>query len=206
MTICIPIGIIYKSHGRAYIDNRDKIFSIALSLFAVRGYDAVGVQEIVESAGLTKPTMYHYFGSKRGLLDALFTEYGGRLNLSVTGAARYSGDLPKTLEDLFFTFTSFAKENHDFYRLMLSLYFAPRDSEANEAAKSWNEKIFSIIEEMFRQASLQHGNMKNRQSAYSASFIGTINTYIGMSLNGYLELSDVLVRAAVKQFMHGIFS
>ena len=31
----------------------------------MKGYDAVGVQEIVDTAGITKPTLYYYFGSKR---------------------------------------------------------------------------------------------------------------------------------------------
>ena len=56
------------------MDNREKILTSALDLFYARGYDAVGIQQIVDAAGLTKPTMYYYFGSKRGLLDALLGE------------------------------------------------------------------------------------------------------------------------------------
>ena len=33
-----------------------------------------------------------------------------------------------------------------------------------------------------------------------------INTYIGLWLNGYADLDDRLVNAAVHQFMHGILS
>ena len=33
------------------MDNRAAILSAALALFAERGYDAVGVQEVVEAAG-----------------------------------------------------------------------------------------------------------------------------------------------------------
>ena len=54
------------------MDNREAILSEALHLFYVRGYDAVGVQEIVDAAGVTKPTLYYYFGSKKGLLESLF--------------------------------------------------------------------------------------------------------------------------------------
>ena len=53
------------------MDNREAILSEALHLFYVRGYDAVGVQEIVDAAGVTKPTLYYYFGSKKGLLETL---------------------------------------------------------------------------------------------------------------------------------------
>ena len=48
--------------------------------------------------------------------------------------------------------------------------------------------------------------MKGRQRAYAATFIGMINTYIGLSLNGYARLDDQRVHQAVHQFMHGIFS
>ena len=50
------------------LDNRELILNAALDLFYARGYDAVGVQEIVDRAGVTKPTLYYYFGSKLGLL------------------------------------------------------------------------------------------------------------------------------------------
>lgn len=42
------------------MDNREKILNCALELFHARGYDAVGVQEIAEMAGVTKPTLYYY--------------------------------------------------------------------------------------------------------------------------------------------------
>ena len=39
----------------------------AARLFAERGYDATSVREIVEAAGVAKPTLYYYFRSKEGL-------------------------------------------------------------------------------------------------------------------------------------------
>ena len=56
------------------MENRQKILECALELFFRRGYDAVGIQEICQSAGVTKPTLYHYFGSKYGLLEKLLEE------------------------------------------------------------------------------------------------------------------------------------
>jgi TetR/AcrR family transcriptional regulator len=63
-----------------------------------------------------------------------------------------------------------------------------------------------VIERLFVQAVDQHGNMRGRQRAYAATLIGMINTYIGLALNEYTELDDVLIYQAVRQFMHGIFS
>ena len=53
------------------MDNREAILNSALNLFWARGYDATGVQEIVDQAGITKPTLYYYFGSKQGLLQEI---------------------------------------------------------------------------------------------------------------------------------------
>ena len=77
------------------MDNRAEILNAALDLFHARGYDAVGVQEIVERAGVTKPTLYYYFGSKLGLLKSLLeTGYqileAGVLEASRTKAGRRS--------------------------------------------------------------------------------------------------------------------
>ena len=45
----------------------------ALGLFAAKGYADTSVREIVEAAGITKPTLYYYFGSKDGLYVHLVT-------------------------------------------------------------------------------------------------------------------------------------
>jgi AcrR family transcriptional regulator len=49
----------------------ERILSTALDLFAVKGYDATSVREICEAAGITKPTLYHFYKSKDGVLRAL---------------------------------------------------------------------------------------------------------------------------------------
>ena len=55
------------------MDNRETILETALDLFYTRGYDPVGVQDIAERSGVTKPTLYYYFKSKYGLLEQLLT-------------------------------------------------------------------------------------------------------------------------------------
>jgi AcrR family transcriptional regulator len=188
------------------MDNRSAILASALNLFAARGYDAVGVQEIVEAAGITKPTLYYYFGSKRGLLDTLLESEFAPLCQDVQQAAAYHGDLPLTLEKVARAYFDFAKTHRAFYRLQIALWYAPFNSEAFRAVAPWNERLYQVIERLFAQAAEQHGNMRGRQRAYAATLLGMINTYIGMALNEYTELEDPLVYRAVHQFMHGIFS
>ena len=188
------------------MDNRANILTCALQLFATRGYDGVGVQEIVDAAGVTKPTLYHYFGSKQGLLETLLEEFFGPFFISLEEASVYRRDLPLTLNLLTTAYFQFANENRLYYRMVLAMWFAPVESVAFQAVLSLNEKQQQLLEGVFAQASQDHGNMKGRQRAYAATFLGMINTYIGLALNGYVQLNDELVYRAVHQFMYGIFS
>jgi AcrR family transcriptional regulator len=188
------------------MDNRSNILLHAQELFSARGYDAVGVQEIVDAAGITKPTLYHYFGSKLGLLNAICDEHFSILHKAIQQAAEYQHNVPLTLNRVAAAYFSYADENKVFYRMLLSAWFAPPDSDAFKAVSRLNEIQQQLLENLFIEAAKDHGNMKGRHQAYAATFLGMVNTYIGLSLNGYIRLDDELTYKAVHQFMHGIFS
>lgn len=48
-------------------DRRQEILLVAADLFARRGYDAVGVRQIADAAGILGGSLYHHFPSKRDL-------------------------------------------------------------------------------------------------------------------------------------------
>ena len=79
------------------MDNREAIINSALKLFCRRGYDAVGVQEIVDQAGITKPTLYYYFGSKQGLLKEILRTNSEILEKMLQEAVEIPGDIPDVL-------------------------------------------------------------------------------------------------------------
>jgi len=54
-----PLNTIYRLVHLSIMDPRRRLLNNALKLFAARGWDAVGVQEIVDASGVTKPTLYH---------------------------------------------------------------------------------------------------------------------------------------------------
>jgi len=188
------------------MDNRELILECALNLFAARGYDAVGVQEVCDAAGITKPTLYYYFGSKRGLLIGLLTRSFEILQVRLSEAAEYHGDLPLALYRVAEMYFKFAREFPVFYRLQLGLWFAPVESEGFQVLSGLNRFQYDLIEKVFLAAVSQHGNMRGRHQAYALTFLGMLNTYIGLGLNGLSELDETLARQAVHQFQHGIYS
>jgi len=187
-------------------DNRSRLLARALDLFAARGYDAVGVQEVADAAGLKKPTLYHYFGSKSGLLQTLLDENFVELFSALEQACVYHYDVATTLRAIAVEYFIFAGKHPRFYRLQLSMWFAPPESAAFTAIRAVNQKQQELLEAFFLRAAQDHGNMKGRQRAYAATFLGMLNTYISISLNGSIAMDDKLAQSAVHQFMHGIFS
>lgn len=188
------------------MDNRENLLNHALELFTANGYDAVGVQTISDAAGVKKPTLYHYFGSKSGMLNTLLEQYLEPFYETLAQAAAYRGDITASLHAVAGAYFDFARQNPRFYRFYLSMWFAPRESEAYKAMQPLSGRQQALLEELFERAAQDHGNMRGRQKAYAASFLGMINTYVMLSLNGYAELDEDTVYRLIHQYMHGIFS
>ena len=55
-------------------ESEQAIRQSAMRLFATKGYNATSVREIVEAAGVTKPTLYYYFENKEALYRRLILE------------------------------------------------------------------------------------------------------------------------------------
>jgi AcrR family transcriptional regulator len=53
---------------------RETLVRTARQLFADRGYAAVGTEEVVQRAGLTRGALYHHFRDKRDLFRAVYEQ------------------------------------------------------------------------------------------------------------------------------------
>jgi AcrR family transcriptional regulator len=71
---------------------RARLIATARALFGERGYAAVGTEEIVRSAGVTRGALYHHFDGKADLFRAVFEEVEGELAERIAREALSSRD------------------------------------------------------------------------------------------------------------------
>jgi len=184
-------------------ENREVIRLQALKLFAERGYEAVGVQEIVLKAGITKPTMYHYFGDKRTLLAEIISVNGDELLDRIRRKSSRSNSLETALSEAASSIVGFAVEHLDFYRLYLSLWFAPPESDSATVARPYHQSLFELMKAIFEE-SAEGSRQFNHAAEYAFSFLGQVHTYIGAFLGGAVSYDRNAATRIMHRFLNGI--
>jgi TetR/AcrR family transcriptional regulator len=185
-------------------DTRAELLDRALDLFAAYGYDGVGVQQICGAAGVTKPTLYHHFGSKRGLLETMMEQQLEALHAALAESRAPPGDLAATLTAIAEATFAFAAAHRTFYRLYLTLWFAPIRSEAYDVARAFHERHFTAVERPFREAVDGESALHGRSRALAAAFLGLLNNHVGLALNNYAALNAGLARETAHAFLYGV--
>ncbi len=188
------------------MDNKTTIMDCAVNLFASRGYDAVSVQQITEAAGITKPTLYYYFGSKKGVLEEICKIKADVMKRMIFDPCIYEADVSFTLFKLVKTYFNYAQFDESFCRMKLSMMYSFTESESYTVIRPLLEQEDDFLQKLFLAAAKDHGNMKGRHREYAASFMGIVNTYIRLSFTHELDITDEIGFKVVHQFMHGIFS
>jgi TetR/AcrR family fatty acid metabolism transcriptional regulator len=70
---------------------REQILQAAVRVFATQGYESSRVGDIAKDAGVAYGLVYHYYGSKEAVLEAVFREAWGRL-LAAVAIAEQTGE------------------------------------------------------------------------------------------------------------------
>lgn len=78
---------------------KDKILDSALTLFAEKGYDGVGVDLIAENAGIKGPSLYKHFKGKEDILDSIIQKVEGYYQDNF-GSVIKPGKIPDSMDEL----------------------------------------------------------------------------------------------------------
>ncbi len=127
------------------------IARVAARLFATQGYDATSVREIVEGAGVTKPTLYYYFRSKEGLAKALISVPLSELVEQLHQIVTTERDPVRCLELVFEAQFAFCREDPERARFLYALIFGPPGSAAAHDLEPCKEDLARWTEAAIRR-------------------------------------------------------
>ena len=193
--------------------SKETILQNALSLFAQRGFDSVGISEICESAKITKPTLYYFFKSKDGLLEEILKTFLLPLSENLTEWGKYE-PLPAEYEkDVYALLTRICNglfeyfcKNPDFALLFISVLNSPPNSKTSQIAKPFVTSFNNFFTEIFYKISAVHGNVKNKEPLLGFLFSSQIIASVNLHLQNALQLNFDFTHKLIHQFMHGIYA
>ena len=182
----------------------ERILNKALELFSVKGYDATSVREICEAAAITKPTLYHFYGSKEGVYQALV---GGALDdfrKRLTAEVESPGSPRERLKRVARVYFENARDNRQLTRFLFGLIHNPPSSAPRTDFPRYYEGLVGlvsrVVEEGVALGSFAPGPIDLRLLVFMGA--------LGESVCGYLivgqpELTPDLADALVDTILRG---
>lgn len=99
--------------------SRDRILQSAKTLFAARGYENTSTVAVARRAGTSESQLMKHFGSKEGLLEAIFEEAWQRINAAARAAAASESSPAEKLNALVALILTAFERDPDLKLLML---------------------------------------------------------------------------------------
>jgi AcrR family transcriptional regulator len=143
------------------------------ALLVEAGFERFSMRRLAERCGYTAPTIYHHFGDKQGLLDAVVEERF-QLVLDRIRRVRRRRDPADTVRAILEELIRFGIENPTHYRL-LSMARAP-EAEPPESAQKAQEALEAHLAELASQ-----GRLAVEDPGHAARFLWIV-------LHGFVSL------------------
>jgi AcrR family transcriptional regulator len=124
---------------------RHQLVSVALELFARRGYRSTTMDDIAEAAGVTKPLVYQHFSSKRALYLELVNSIAEELVIAVTRAVALAEGPRQQVEMGFAAYFRLVISREAEFRLLYGRDHAD-DKELGLALRTVEDAIAAAIE------------------------------------------------------------
>ncbi len=185
-------------------DVRTRILDVATHLFATKGYGSTSVREVVEAAGVTKPTLYYYFDSKA----ALFKEVVG-MHLDGLGAfLRVVIDGPGTVRERLFLFiegyVNSALEHKDVVRLLATAHRPTDQNQPSVDLMSTHLRKMSALRELFEEG-IASGELRSDLDLDHTvlAFTGMVNLQTMACVHG-MPVTDGFADILLDLFYRGV--
>ena len=169
--------------------SREKILSVALELFARKGYHATSVSQIAKKAKISKGLMYNYFTNKEKLLDEIIQE-GFNSLAELEYEAKRGVDPKKQLEEFIDAVLDNLYSNFTYWQLYLALLVHP------EVQKKFEKKMQRFRDEFVKALASLFKKLKVKNPELEAFLLGTF--FDGLILN-FMVAEDLFPVKKIKE-------
>lgn len=185
---------------------RKQILRAGLRRFAECGYAGTSVQDIVDAARVTKPTLYYYFGSKAGLYQALVDMALDERYRLMQEAARDHEPLEAKLVEIVAALFAFLQKERDLMRIAFATAFAaPGEIPKEVRYLDKSLRNFDFLNSLIKKGladGLLDPRFDSRELAYG--LFGQLNIYIMAHLVlPKVRLNRDTARRVVRLFLAG---
>ncbi|MFZ5831380.1 MAG: TetR/AcrR family transcriptional regulator [Planctomycetota bacterium] len=180
-----------------------QILEAAARLFAKKGYEATSTREIVEAAGVTKPMLYYYFGSKEGLCKAALASFADGFFEHLREAAERPLPPREALVEFVWAHFDQFREHVDIARLYFSLYFGSERHTFAGHIEQLSRKGDEIGRDFVARIAASGLLRGGCEEDFFMALHGMIEAWHMRSMTEDAELSRDLAERIVEGLLHG---
>jgi AcrR family transcriptional regulator len=179
------------------LERERQMLEVAGKAFAARGFHAVSMDEIAEHAGISKPMLYHYFGSKEGLYVAYVRQQGAALLAGMRDAAEPGAPPAERLWEGTLAFLGYVDEHRPGWALLYREAVSQGGPLAAEVA-ALRGRIAAIVQRLF--LTVAGADAAGTSEALGHAFVGAgesvANWWLEHPEEPREQVAELLVRLA----------
>jgi AcrR family transcriptional regulator len=175
-----------------------EIMKATQALLLETGIDGVSIRRVSERCGYSAPTIYHHFGDKKGLIDALLEERF-RVVHELMAAIPSGGDPAVHLREMARAFIRFAVENPTHYQLLTTPVLG--NVEAVPSAEAARALPKAALEKLAARGTLATDDIDAAFQVLWAVLHGVISLYLATPER---EVSDRFEQLAFDMIEDGL--
>ncbi|QGG40255.1 TetR/AcrR family transcriptional regulator [Aeromicrobium yanjiei] len=184
--------------GVPRLDRETQILSIASEQFATYGFAGTSVGTVADLAGISKPLIYNYFGSKEGLYEACLVRGGTLVADEIERIARGEAvGIQRGIDTLAGMFTLLEGQRH-LWRLFFDST-APTEGPIAASIAVYTDRIGALAEEGVAELMTLVGNDDELDvSAMTSVWLGIVDSLMNWWVEHPEQTADEMRQRCVR--------
>ncbi|MCC6125465.1 MAG: TetR/AcrR family transcriptional regulator [Pirellulales bacterium] len=183
--------------------NAEKLLQVGVHLMAKNGYQATSTRAIVEAAGVTKPMLYYYYGSKEGLCKAGIRRFSDHFFTELREVLGATEDSRELLVEYIWTIFKYMRDHEDEGLFYMSLFFGPERqwflNDIKEVLADGHELTMALIEKLIGAGVLRPGC----EEEFARTVRGMVDVWRWAAITEGITLSRVIAERIVDNLLNG---